>query len=88
MVKGDFLEFVTCDEAKRLIAQGRQAYEFKTKNAHKGPIFGPAYDDPGWLNRAKKANLYAETVEAAQQCARLEGTEIDGVVFLTEANRS
>ncbi len=84
VAKGQFLEFVTNDEAKRLIAQGRPAYEFKTKNAHKGPIFGPAYDDSGWLNRAKKANLYAETLEAAQRCAKLEGTEIDGVVFLTE----
>lgn len=84
VAKGQFLEFVTNDEAKRLIAQGRNAYEFKTKNAHKGPIFGPAYDDSGWLNRAKKANLYADTLEAAQRCAKREGTEIDGVVFLTE----
>ncbi len=84
VAKGQFLEFVTNDEAERLIAQGHKAYEFKTKNANKGPIFGPAYDDSGWLNRAKKANLYAETLEAAQRCAKLEGTEIDGVVFLTE----
>lgn len=77
-----FIETVTNDEARRLIAGGRRPYEFKTKNPAKGPIFGPGYDDPGELNRARRSNRYAETLEAAQQCARMAGTVIDGVTFL------
>ncbi len=78
-----FIESVSNDEAKRWIAAGRKPYEFKTKDPAKGPIFGPGYDDPGELNRARKSNRYAETLEAAQQCARSAGTAIDGVTFLT-----
>jgi hypothetical protein len=47
-----------------------------------GPVFGPAYNDSGAVNRAKKANCYAETLEEAQKCAKGLGTEISGVVFL------
>ena len=77
-----FIETVTTQQAKQLIAAGRKPYEFKTTNAAKGPIFGPGYDDRGALNRARKENRYAETVEAAQHCARLHGTEIEAVTFL------
>jgi hypothetical protein len=77
-----FLETVSNDEAKRHIAAGRKAWEYKTRNPHVGPIFGPAYDDRPAVNRAKKANCYAETVEQAQECARALGTEISGVVFI------
>ncbi len=77
-----FIETVTNEVARRLIAEGRQPYEFKTKNPAKGPIFGPGYDDPGELNRARRANRYAETLESAQECARMADTAIDGVTFL------
>ena len=77
-----FFETVANDQAKKYIAAGRKAWEYKTKNVHVGPIFGPAYDDRGALNRARKANLYAETVEEAQKCAKAIGTEIEGVVFI------
>ncbi|MFB3916523.1 MAG: hypothetical protein ACE14M_07330 [Terriglobales bacterium] len=79
-----FLESVSRDQAKKYIAGGRKAWEYKTKDPHVGPIFGPAYDDRVWLNRAKKENRYAETVEAAQKCAKALGTEIDTVVFLAK----
>jgi hypothetical protein len=78
-----FIEIVSNDEARRLIAAGRKPYEFKTRDPAKGPIFGPGYDDPGELNRAKKSRRFAEDLEAAQQCARLVGTTIEGVSFLT-----
>jgi hypothetical protein len=77
-----FLDTVSNDQAKKLIAGGRKAWEYKTKNPRLGPIFGPAYDDHVWLNRAKKENRYAETLEAAQKCAKALGTEIDSVIFL------
>lgn len=77
-----FLDTIANKEAKKQIAAGRKAWEFKTKNREVGPIFGPAYDDRPALNRAKKANLYAETLEQAQSCAKALGTEIDGVVFI------
>lgn len=77
-----FIETVSRDDAKKLIASGRKAWEYKTRNPHVGPIFGPAYDDRAWLNRAKKENRYAETWEAAQKCAKALGTEIDSVIFL------
>jgi hypothetical protein len=77
-----FLETVSNDLAKKYIAAGRQVWEYKTKNVHVGPIFGPAYDDKPAVNRAKKANCYAETFEQAQNCAKALGTEISGVVFL------
>ncbi len=77
-----FLQTVGNDEAKKYIAAGRKAWEYKTKNVHVGPIFGPAYDDRPALNRARKAHCYAETVEEAQRCARALGTEIASVVFI------
>lgn len=77
-----FLETVSNDQAKKYIASGRQAWEYKTKNVQVGPIFGPAYDDRGAVNRAKKANCYAETLEEAQKCAKALGTDINSVVFL------
>ncbi len=78
-----FFDTVPNEEARRLIAAGRKAYEYKTKDPAKGPIFGPGYDDPGELNRAKRGNRYAETVDAAQQCAKAAGTTIAEVIFLT-----
>ena len=77
-----FLETVANDQAKKYIAAGRKAWEYKTKDPHKGPIFGPAYDDHVWRNRAIKENRYAESLEAAQKCAKALGTEISAVVFL------
>ena len=77
-----FFAKVSNQQARELIAAGRKAYEFKTKDVAKGPIFGPGYDDRGALNRAKRENRYAETLEAAQKCAKLANTEIDGVTFL------
>ncbi len=77
-----FLETVANDQAKKYIAAGRKAWEYKTKNVHVGPIFGPAYDDKPALNRAKKSNCYAESLEEAQKYAKALGTVIDGVVFL------
>jgi hypothetical protein len=77
-----FFTTVSNEQAKELIAAGRRPYEFKTKNVAHGPIFGPGYDDRGALNRAKRESRYAETLEAAQKCAKLVGTEIDGVTFL------
>jgi hypothetical protein len=77
-----FLETVSNDQAKTYIASGRKAWEYKTKNVHLGPIFGPAYDDRPALNRAKKARCYAETLEEARKCAKALGTDVAGVVFL------
>jgi hypothetical protein len=77
-----FLETVSSNQAKKYIASGRKAWEYKTKDPHVGPIFGPAYDDPVWVNRAKKENRWAETVEQAQKCAKALGTEIEDVIFL------
>jgi len=77
-----FMKTVSNEEAKEYIAAGRRAWEYKTKDVHVGPIFGPAYDDRPALNRAKKANCYAETLEQAQKCAKALGTRIGGVVFL------
>ncbi|MFB3812959.1 MAG: hypothetical protein ACE14L_02520 [Terriglobales bacterium] len=77
-----FLETVSPDKAKKYIAAGRKAWEYKTKNVHAGPIFGPAYDDKPAVNRARKAQCYAETLEEAQRCAKALGTEIAGVVFI------
>ncbi len=77
-----FLETVPNDQARKYLAAGRKAWEYKTKDAHVGPIFGPAYDDKPALNRARKVNCYAETLEEAQRCARALGTEIAAVVFL------
>jgi len=77
-----FLQTLTKEQARKFIASGRKPWEYKTKNPHVGPIFGPAYDDRGALNRAKKESRYAETVEAAQNCAKALGTEIDSVIFL------
>jgi hypothetical protein len=77
-----FLETVSIDQAKKYIAAGRKAWEYKTKNVSVGPIFGPAYDDKPAVNRARKANCYAESVEEAQRCARELGTQIEAVVFI------
>jgi hypothetical protein len=77
-----FLETVSIDQAKKHIAAGRKAWEYKTKNVGVGPIFGPAYDDKPAVNRAKKANCYAESVEQARQCAKALGTDIESVVFI------
>ena len=77
-----FLETVGNEQAKKYLAAGRKAWEYKTKNVHVGPIFGPAYDDKPALNRARKAQCYAETWEQAERCAQRLGTEIIGVVFL------
>ncbi|HYG99354.1 MAG TPA: hypothetical protein VD837_09500 [Terriglobales bacterium] len=77
-----FMETVSNDQAKKYIAAGRKAWEFKTKDVSKGPIFGPAYDDSAAMNRAKKENRYAETVEAAQKIAKGMGTDISSVSFL------
>ena len=77
-----FLETVSVDQARKYIAAGRKAWEYKTKPASLGPIFGPAYDDMPAVNRAKKANCYAESVEDAQKCARSLGTSVEAVVFL------
>ncbi len=77
-----FLETVPVEQAKTYIAAGRKAWEYKTKNVAVGPIFGPAYDDRPAVNRARKVNCYAETVEQAQRCARELKTEIAAVVFI------
>jgi len=77
-----FLETVSADQAKKYIAAGRKAWEYKTKDVSKGPIFGPAYDDHAACTRAKKENRYAETVEAAQTIAKGMRTEISAVSFL------
>jgi hypothetical protein len=77
-----FLETVPNDQAKKYIAAGRKAWEYKTKNVRVGPIFGPAYDDKPAVNRAKKANCFAETLDQAQKCAKALGTEISSVVFI------
>jgi hypothetical protein len=77
-----FIETVSRDQAKKYIGAGRKVWEYKTKDPHKGPIFGPAYDDHGARNRAIKESRYAETIEAAQKCAKLLGTEISDVIFL------
>jgi hypothetical protein len=77
-----FLETVTTDQAKKYIAEGRQAWEYKTKDVHKGPVFGSAYDDHSASNRAKKENRYAESVEAAQKIAKGMSTEISAVSFI------
>jgi hypothetical protein len=79
-----FLETVSSDQAKKYIASGRKAWEYKTKDVSQGPIFGPAYDDHAASNRAKKENRYAETVEAAQKIAKDMRTEISAVVFLEQ----
>ncbi len=78
-----FFDNVSNEEARRWIAAGRKPYEYKTKDPAKGPIFGPGYDDPGELNRAKRSNRYAESVEDAERCAKAAGTSIDRVTFLT-----
>ncbi len=77
-----FLETVSPEQAKKYIGSGRQVWEYKTKDVHKGPIFGPAYDDRVASNRAKLENRYAETVEAAQKIAKTMSTEISAVVFI------
>lgn len=77
-----FMETVSTDQAKKYIASGRKVWEYKTKNVHVLPIFGPAYNDHAALNRAKMTNCYAETVEDAQKCAKAQGTEITGVMFI------
>jgi len=77
-----FLETVSVDQARKYIAAGRKAWEYKTKNVSLGPIFGPAYDDQPAVNRAKQVNCYAENVEEAQKCARSLGTSVETVVFL------
>lgn len=77
-----FMETVSSDQAKKYIAVGRKAWEYKTKDVSKGPIFGPAYDDHAAVNRAKKESRYAESVEDAQKIAKGMGTEISGVSFL------
>ncbi len=77
-----FMETVATDVAKKYIAAGRKPWEYKTKDVHVGPIFGPGYDDKPAVNRAKKANCYAETLEEAQKCAKALKTEISGVVFV------
>lgn len=77
-----FLETVSNDQAKKYIAAGRKAWEYKTKDASKGPIFGPAYDDHAAATRARKESRYAETVEAAQKIAKGMGTDISSVSFL------
>lgn len=79
---GKFFDVVSNDEAKKLIASGRLAYEWKTKDSSKGPLFGPAYDDRGSLNRARKENRYAESFDEAQDCAKAAGTSVEGVIFL------
>ena len=77
-----FLETVSNGKAKAYIASGRKPWEYKTKDVHVGPIFGPAYDDKPALNRARKANCYAETLQEAKRCAKALGTDIAAVVFL------
>ncbi len=77
-----FLQTVSNDEAKKYIASGRKAWEYKTKDTAKGPIFGPAYDDHAACSRAKRENRYAETLEAAQKIAKAMGTDISAVAFL------
>ncbi len=77
-----FIETVTPDQAKKYIAAGRPAWEYKTKNVHLGPIFGPAYDDQVASARAKREGCFAETVEAAQKIAKGMSTEITVVSFI------
>ncbi len=79
---GKFLDVFSNDEAKKLIASGRMAYEYKTKDHSKGPIFGPAYDDHAGRNRAVKEGRYAEDLDAAQKCAKAMDTSIEEVIFL------
>jgi len=79
-----FIEKVEIKEARKLIAAGRQPYQYLTKNPHVLPIFGPRLEDPGERNRAKKEGRLAENVEAAQQIAKRFGTEVSMVSFLTD----
>ena len=78
-----FIETVSNDEARRWVNAGRQPYEYKSKDPSKGPFFGPGYDDPAELDRARREHRYADSLEAAQQCAQAAGTSISGVTFLT-----
>jgi len=77
-----FFETVTPEQARKYVASGRQVWEYKTKDVHQGPIFGPAYDDHAASSRARKENRFAETVEAAQKIAKGMRTEISAVVFI------
>jgi hypothetical protein len=77
-----FIETVTPEQARKYIAAGRQAWEYKTKDVHQGPIFGPAYDDHAASNRAKKEDRFAETVDAAQKIAKGMSTDISAVSFI------
>lgn len=78
-----FIERLEVDEVQRALAAGRRVYEWKTKDPHKLPIVGPAYDDHPGLNRAKREQRYADTVEAAKQAAARQGTEIIAALFLS-----
>ena len=77
-----FIEKLEPAAAQRAIAQGRQAYEWKTKDPHQLPIVGPGYDDHPGRNRARREGRYAETLEQAQAVARGMNTEITLVFFL------
>jgi len=79
-----FIEKLEPAEARRAIAAGRQAYEWKTKDPHQLPIVGPAYDDHPGRNRAKREGRYAESLEEAERVARGMNTEVSLVFFLTD----
>jgi hypothetical protein len=80
-----FIEQLEIKEARKWIAQGKQPYQFLTKDPHAMPIFGPGLEDRGERNRAVKEGRLAESIEVAQQIAKRFGTEISYVSFLTEA---
>lgn len=79
-----FIDKLDPEAARRAIAAGRQAYEWKTKDPHQLPIVGPAYDDHPGRNRARREGRYAESVEEAQAAAASMNTEIVQVFFLQE----
>ena len=79
-----FIEKLELKQIEAALASGRRVYEWKTKDPHKLPIVGPAYDDHPGLNRAKREERYADTLPAAKAAAARQGTEIVAALFLTE----
>ncbi len=82
MSEAQFLEKVPVDQAKRYVKDGRKPYQYLTADPHALPIFGPAYDERGSLNVAKKEGRYAETVEEARAAAKRAKTDVSEVFFL------
>ncbi len=82
MPEAQFMEKVPVDQAKTQIREGRLPYQWITADPHVLPIFGPAYDEHGSYNIAKREGRLASTVEEAQSAAKRVKTEIVAVYFL------